>query len=45
MFHAQGLIETAAGNDRHLAPAKTQAELLIRQMYDFVDWKVDVVWD
>ena len=45
MFHAQQLIETAAGSERHLAPAKAQAELLIRQMYDFVEWNVNVEWE
>lgn len=45
MFHAQQLIETAAGSERNLGSAKTQAELLIRQLYDFVGWKVDVQWE
>ncbi len=45
MVHSQKLIETAAGSERHLGPAKAQAELLIRQMYDFVEWKVDVAWE
>jgi hypothetical protein len=45
MFHAQKLIETASASERHLGPAKIQAELLIRQMYDFVDWKIDVDWE
>ena len=45
MFHAQQLIETAAGSERHLGPARAHAELLIRQMYDFVEWKVDVEWE
>lgn len=45
MFHAQQLVETAAGSERHLGPAKAQAELLIRQIYDFVEWKVTVEWD
>ena len=45
MFHAQQLIETAAGAERHLGPAKAQTELLIRQMYDFIKWKVDVEWE
>ena len=45
MFHAQKLVEAAAGSERHLCPAKAQAELLIRQMYDFVEWKVDVEWE
>jgi hypothetical protein len=35
-------IESAARSERHLNAAKAQTELLIRQMYDFVDWKVDV---
>jgi hypothetical protein len=45
MVHAQKLIETAAGSERHLGPAKSQAELLIRQIYAFVEWKVDVEWE
>lgn len=45
MFHAQQLIETAAGSERHMGPAKAQAELLIRQMYYLVEWKVDVEWE
>lgn len=44
MFHAQQLIETAAGSEQHLRSAKAHAELLIRQMYDFIEWKVDVEW-
>lgn len=45
MFHAQQLIEAAAGSERHLTAAKAHAEFLIRQMFDFVDWKVDVKWE
>jgi hypothetical protein len=45
MFHAQKLVVAAAGSERHLTPAKAQAELLIRQMYEFVEWKVDVEWE
>jgi hypothetical protein len=45
MFHAQQLIETAAGSERNLDSAKAQAEFLIRQLYDFVGWKVDVQWE
>lgn len=45
MSHAQKLIETAAGAEYHLDSAKAHAELLIRQMYDFVEWKVDVEWE
>lgn len=45
MVHAQQLIESAAASERNLAPARAQTELLIRQMYDLVDWKVSVVWE
>ena len=45
MFHAQNLVEAAAGSERHLTTAKIQTERLIRQIYDFVGWKVDVVWE
>lgn len=45
MSHAQKLIETAAGSEQHLKAAKTQAEVLIRQIYEFVDWKVEVEWE
>jgi hypothetical protein len=45
MFHAQQLIESAAGSERNLGPARAQAELLIQQLYDFVKWKVDVEWE
>jgi hypothetical protein len=45
MIHAQQLIETAAGSDHYLISAKSQAELLIQQLYDFVEWKVDVQWE
>lgn len=45
MFHAQRLVETAAVSQQHLGSAKTQAELLIRQIYDYVEWKVEVQWE
>lgn len=45
MFHAQQLIDAAASSERHLSPARTQAELLIRQVYEFVGWDVEVSWD
>ena len=45
MYHAQKLIETSADSEWHLGPANAQAELLIRQLYDFVEWKVDVEWE
>lgn len=45
MLHAQILIESAAGSEQHLGPAKSQAELLIRQMYDFVEWNVTIEWE
>jgi hypothetical protein len=45
MYHAQQLIESAATSERNLSQAKAQAELLIRQMYDLVDWTVTVEWE
>ena len=45
MFHAQHLIETAAESERNRGSAKTQAEVLIHQMYDFVEWKIEVEWE
>jgi hypothetical protein len=45
MFHAQQLIETAAGAERHLSSAKAQAELLIQRMYQFIEWNVSVEWE
>lgn len=45
MYHAQQLIESAAGSERNLTHAKAQAELLILQMYDLVDWKVTFEWE
>ena len=45
MFHAQKLIETAAGSERHLSSAKAQAELLIQRMYQFIEWTVSVEWE
>jgi len=45
MFHAQKHIETAAGSERHLVSAKSQAEILTSHSYDFVEWKIDVQWE
>ncbi len=45
MFHAQQLIESTAGSEHYLAAARPQAELLIRQLYEFVEWKIDVEWE
>lgn len=45
MYHAPQLIEAAAASERNLVPARAQAEALIRQIYDFVDRKVSVVWE
>lgn len=45
MYHAQQLIESAAGSERNLALARSQAELLVRRMYDLVDWKIHVEWE
>lgn len=45
MFHAQQLIESAAAADSNLAAARTQAEVLVRQIYGLVDWQVSVEWE
>ena len=45
LFHAQQLVESAAASERHLAPVQAQTELLIRRMYDLVDWKITVKWE
>lgn len=45
MIHSEKLIETAAGSDQHLVSAKVQAEFLIRQLYEFIDWKIEVQWE
>ncbi|MDB5348491.1 MAG: hypothetical protein JWP89_6868 [Schlesneria sp.] len=44
MVHAQQLIAAAAGSERHLTPARAQAERLIGQLYDIIDWRVTVEW-
>ena len=44
MSHAQKLIATAARSEHHLESAKAQAELLIKHVFEFVEWKVDVEW-
>lgn len=45
MIHAEKLIENAAGADQHLVSAKAQAELLIKQLYEFIDWTIEVQWE
>ena len=45
MYHAQQLIEAAALSDRQLEPARLQTELIVRKMYELVEWKVNVVWE
>ena len=45
MFHAQQLIETAASSERHLGPAREHTELLIQQMYRFIDWSAIIEWE
>jgi hypothetical protein len=45
MVQAQQLIEAAAGTERHLSSARSQAEQLIHHVYQLVDWNVSVVWD
>lgn len=45
MAHAQQLIESTADQKRNLEQSQSQTELLIRQMYDLVEWKVNVEWE
>ena len=45
MIHAQQLIESAASSERHLGPARVQAELLIQRMYQFIGWNVGIEWN
>jgi hypothetical protein len=45
MFHAQQLVEAAANSERHMTYAKSQAETLVRQMYNFIGWTVRVEWE
>ena len=44
MYHGQKLIETVSGSEEHLNLAKAQAEMMIRQMYRFIEWNVDIEW-
>jgi len=44
MHHAQRLVETAAGSEANLVPARIQAEHLIRKSYELVGWHVSVEW-
>jgi hypothetical protein len=45
MFHAQQLIESAAISEHNLTQSRAHAALLVRQIYGFVDWNVDVLWE
>ncbi len=44
MFHTQRLIDVAS-SERHLGPARTQAEMRIQRMYQFIYWNVDIEWE
>ena len=45
MFHTQQLIESAASSECYLEPARTEAEMLIQRMYQFIWWNVDIEWE
>lgn len=44
MYHAELLIENAASSEQHVASSQRQAEAMIEQLYEFLDWKVEVHW-
>jgi len=45
MFHAQQLVETSAGSECHLGPARAHTELLIERAYQFIEWNVIIQWE
>ncbi|WP_010583155.1 DUF4230 domain-containing protein [Schlesneria paludicola] len=45
MYHAEKLIESAASSEHHLTSAQRQAEAMIQQLYEFLEWNVEVQWD
>ena len=44
MFHAQELVEQAAGAETNFAMARQQAELVLRNLYGAVEWNVTITW-
>lgn len=44
MFHAQELVEQAAGSEGNLAMARQQAEVVLRNLYGAVNWTVNTTW-
>ena len=44
MFHAQELVEQAAGSESNFAMARQQAELVLRNLYGAVEWNVTITW-
>eukprot|EP00456_Euglypha_rotunda_P032756 TRINITY_DN253_c0_g1_i17.p1 TRINITY_DN253_c0_g1~~TRINITY_DN253_c0_g1_i17.p1 ORF type:complete len:196 (+),score=20.29 TRINITY_DN253_c0_g1_i17:526-1113(+) len=44
MYHAQQLVEEAAMSATSIESAQVQTELIVRQMYEAVDWHITVEW-
>ncbi|HTK78176.1 MAG TPA: DUF4230 domain-containing protein [Gemmataceae bacterium] len=45
MYHAQKLVEHAAGSADHIQQARVSAEKVIDSIYRMVDWEVTVAWE
>lgn len=41
---AQGIVESESGGDEVMDQARAQTELMLTNMYGFVGWDVDIVW-
>jgi hypothetical protein len=44
MFHAQKMVEFAAGSDESMKLAKSHAEMAITASYQLIGWRVNVEW-
>jgi hypothetical protein len=44
MREAQRMVSSAAGDKDNIDQARIQAELMLENMYQPIDWKVDVEW-
>lgn len=44
MKHAQELVEQLAGEPEQIETARQQAETALKQVYSFVGWDLEVVW-
>lgn len=44
MVEAQKMVERAANNEENLQNAKSQAEIIIKQLYSELGWTIDINW-